>query len=142
MEKFGYVLTQDDEKIDFFYDVLFKDMISCVRNVTSQENLTHSKVKYFKILKNDELIKFLHKNDEANKYGYSYLHKISNSEPLTVTSFSNMFFKDMLECITAAKSCASFDIPESVNFSLKIGYFKILNSDEIIQELHKPPELL
>lgn len=141
MERYGY-LTQDaidKTSVKRIYGSLFVDIVQCIRkgrmeNIAENEILT-----YFKILKNSETIKWIHSEETLHKYGYVYLHNIDESKSCTIFNInSSILFLNPLDCITSAKSDVAIEPSHNVFKNLKIGYYKILDNDELMKELHTP----
>lgn len=141
MEQFGYLITDVCSASDYLYvhNELFQNITDCIKCVLLRNRVEDTqRVLYFKILKNSEIVKIIHENCELYKaYGYCHLKRSKPIEKFIVLTTNKQLFTNMLDCIHKAKiieDCG--DDPDSLNLQVKIGYFKLLNDNEIVHYLH------
>lgn len=84
------------------------------------------------IFKEKTLLKM---GSQTEKFGFVYLHKYRKDEPFTVHSSSCKLFESVIECIQEAMKI-DFSLHDNPEYVLKIAYFKVLNNDNIVRELH------
>lgn len=144
MEKYGYLISdlcQDSLEFLHIQNTLFDNITDCIKNALSRQIVDGPKrVIYFKILQNCEIVTHIHNDSPYENYGFCHLKRMNPSERFSVYSTDKTLCNNLLECISKAKIFEaedSSDLPDSPNFQLKIGYFRVLNDTEIVQLLHR-----
>lgn len=139
MERYGYLLLEESSE-DFFKHVhknLYTNLVSCVTSAGTQKIGKNERVIYFKILKNADIVKMLHAEDDTYGFGFCLLKRSSINEAFEITDSSDKLYTHVMHCITSAKTMY-FDSEDCFNINVKIGYFKVLNDDEVVKNLHIP----
>ena len=116
----------------------FKSLKDCVqRMITLGEFDKHI---YFKILKNRDIVTYIHNPDADANFGYIYV-TAKPGEQLNLLSHTNKLYNSMLECVTAKHVEKRYreELSEPP-MCLKIAYFKVLKDSEIVSELHRSSE--
>lgn len=143
MEKYCYLITDlCNEGGEFLYihNTLFDNITDCIKNALLRKLVDGPKrVIYFRILQNCEIVRYIHDDCSFENYGFCHLKRMNPSERFSVFATHKTLYDNLLECIEKAKifEADSCDLPDSPNFQLKIGYFKVLNDTEIVQLLHQ-----
>lgn len=145
MEKYGYLIADlyGENYTDFLYinNSLFENITDCIQNALLKNLVDGPKrVLYFKILQNSEIVSHIHEDCNFENYGFCHLRRTNSSERFTVLTTYKSLVNRLLDCVLKAKiyECESSELPDTPNFHLKIGYFKVLNDTEIVQLLHRP----
>lgn len=138
MERYGYVILSDSDSIDV-HRALFADLASCLRCGINYCQSEKKNIAYFKILSNSGIVKQLHSDKNNNEYGFIYLHQMCGRDSYSISNLYSMRLQEsLLNCILEAKDY-EIDIPDTPHYKFKIGYFKIMNDDELLVELHSKP---
>ena len=138
MERYGYLIVNASSE-DTFKDVhvnLYTNIIACVTSAATRNIAAKERVVYFKILKNADIVQFLHAEESDYGFGYCFLKRASVNEPFKITDSSEKFYTHVLHCVTSAKNYFSGN--ECFNENVKIGYFKVLSDDDVVKHLHMP----
>ncbi|GFT09431.1 uncharacterized protein NPIL_343471, partial [Nephila pilipes] len=69
------------------------------------------------------------------RFGFMYLKRTVSSNAYTIHCFSDSLYENMISCVQAANVYQLDEIDE-VGSKMKIAYFKILNNNDIVRELH------
>lgn len=106
---------------------LYKNMYECMRiaHCNSVENALGVKPRFFKVLNNKEIVSVIVENEGEVTREYGFLHL---NEELDVVRCSSRTHSCLLEILKQAS-----EIHTSTE---SIGYFKLLNDNEIVMELH------
>ena len=113
----------------------FKSMKECVQTAITLHDLGEHI--YFKILKNKDIVSFIHNPDANANFGFIYV-TARPGEQLNLLSHANKLYDNMLECVTAKHNEKRYreELSETP-MCLKIAYFKVLKDSEIVSELHR-----
>lgn len=141
MERFGYLVRLNARnELKFVSNVLFKDIVQCVRSAMQHEVKEDIETLcYFKILNNVQIVKLVSKISEECIYGYVYLLQYQSSDHSVVPyGWTMTLYSHLLDCILDAKKSIIFDLDNVCNpeNKIKIGYFHVLESCQFLQELH------
>lgn len=140
MERYGFFFTSDSvresEEFTYLHGCLYEQMHQCLRIARDWE--TSDEKNYFKLLNNSEIIKYVHEKQNKKKiFGYLFLsNDFLSNNMLFAHSYSLKLYHDILECIFDGKSSHEQTDISATQKSSKIGYFVILNDDELVAELH------
>ena len=140
MERFGFFFVSDSfqEVGDFTYlhGTLYEHAHECLQ--VARDWKTSDEKIYFKLLNNSEIIKFAHVKQSEKKFGYLFLSdEYLNNNMLFAHSYSPKLYADILECIFDGKAYhKQSDADYMLQKNTKIGYFCILNDEELVAELH------
>ncbi|GBN91677.1 hypothetical protein AVEN_268455-1 [Araneus ventricosus] len=138
MERYGYLIVESSGTYIYHtHSVLFTDIVSCVKSAIEQKIDGENTIWYFQILKNSDIIKYLHDAKKDQSYSFTYLHQPTPSDPYYICCGARKLYKDLLQCIIDVKS-SDRKIPDILGHLLKIGYLKILTVDELLLDLHIP----
>ena len=140
MERYGFFLSdpsKDCENFTYLHGTLFESIHECLRVARDWKSADHRY--YFKILNNDEIIKYIHNQPNEKKFGYIFLCNDYLNDVFFTYSHSVKLYSDLLNCINDGKCHYNrkddeVDYPQIKNN--KIGYFVILNNDDLVNELH------
>ena len=136
MERYGFLLSDSaPEKFEYVHGVLFKNLYKCMK--TAIEWKSAERRLYFKILNNSDIIGAIHAKEPGNKYGYVFLCNDCFSDQYLIHSWSSDFHEDLLDCVACEKDVGIDEI-DFRNSVKKIGYFVILNDDQLVTDLHAP----
>ncbi|GFU51745.1 uncharacterized protein NPIL_94541 [Nephila pilipes] len=72
------------------------------------------------------------------RYGFMYLNHNGPSNTYTITCFTDTPYENMISCVQAASTFQMHSMDE-VDHKLKVAYFKVLNNNDIVRELHNMP---
>ena len=144
MDRYGYLFLSNavDEvelRIERVQHSFFKNLSDCIRNALYYDSSNKKEKRhYFKILKNSDVVQHIHNISKDCTYGYLYLCLVDDQ--ITLFSTGNDLYHNMLDCVCANKSYMDCDLfkGEQQQYVIKVGYFVLLNDDEIIRELHLP----
>lgn len=73
------------------------------------------------------------------KFGFLHLHKCASADGFTLHSCCERLYESILQCIHDAKQ-VNFDVPDHPDYIFKIAYFKVLNNNELVKQIHSPAE--
>lgn len=125
MKRFGIILlTQTSDETHLRTNCLpkiFSKMVDCISVVTQLDKCV--KPLFFKILNNKEIVDEILSSTKNCDFGFLHLN-----EDMDVICVSSELNKDLVEVVKQAT-----DIRESSDTT---GYFKVLNEEEIVHELH------
>ncbi|GBO06509.1 hypothetical protein AVEN_85700-1 [Araneus ventricosus] len=68
------------------------------------------------------------------RYGFMYLKRTGSSNTYMVHCFTDSLYENMISCVQAG-NCHPMDTVDT-DSRLKIAYFKVLNNNDIVRELH------
>ncbi|GFS58228.1 uncharacterized protein TNCV_4916311 [Trichonephila clavipes] len=138
MERYGYLIADSSGACVYqIHNILYRDIINCVKNAIEQKKDDGNSILYFRILNNSDIVKYLHTGKKDINNSYVYLHQLSLSEPYYIYQGANKLYKDLLQCIIDVKSTET-KVSDSPSHRVKVGYLKILNADELLIDLHAP----
>lgn len=136
MERFGYRVHASNG-MQYIKPCLYEHFIDCVKNGIKEEDCENDNILYFKILKNKDVVKNIHRISEECVYGYCYLLKSKNESNFSVQNPSKLY-KNLMETICDAKaSLECSDVTGHTDIKVKIGYYKLLSPDEFLYEIHQ-----
>ncbi|GFQ85290.1 uncharacterized protein TNCT_579351 [Trichonephila clavata] len=137
MERFGYIVADSCSGEDYLYihNKLYDNILECVENARLHKtSVQPAKIMYFSILSNAEIVQFLHETQtEEKRFGFCQLTKYTSAEKYSVYSSHKLLFETIVETITMAKGVSWNDVPDCPNFEAKLGYFQLLNDDEVLK---------
>ncbi|GBL98335.1 hypothetical protein AVEN_91414-1 [Araneus ventricosus] len=140
MERFGYIVADPCSGCDYLqiHNILYDNILECIENARLHKNsVDPSKIMYFTILSNTDIVQFLHDTQtEEKRFGFCQLTKYNSAEKYNVYSSHKILFETIVDSILATKGVSWNDIPECPNFEAKFGYFRLLCDDEIVFYLH------
>ncbi|GBO42279.1 hypothetical protein AVEN_173277-1 [Araneus ventricosus] len=140
MERFGYIVADPCSGCDYLqiHNILYDNILECIENARLHKNSEDpSKIMYFTILSNTDIVQFLHDTQtEEKRFGFCQLTKYNSAEKYNVYSSHKILFETIVDSILATKGVSWNDIPECPNFEAKFGYFRLLCDDEIVFYLH------
>lgn len=128
MERFGYMI-ETSHGLKCSHEKLFINFVDCVKHALSHK----CKVSFFQIMSTPTVISEFHSTDK--QYGYIIQHLMPPFEYFTICAHSTRFFTSVLEAILESKDLSTDEI-DHPSFRSKIGYFKTLSPEEIIEALH------
>ncbi|GBN79839.1 hypothetical protein AVEN_123436-1 [Araneus ventricosus] len=67
-------------------------------------------------------------------YGFMYLKRTGASNTYMIHCFTDSLYENMISCVQAGNS-HTMDTADT-DSRLKIAYFKVLNNNDIVRELH------
>ncbi|GFR10958.1 uncharacterized protein TNCT_713481 [Trichonephila clavata] len=73
------------------------------------------------------------------RYGFMYLKRTGSTNGYMVQCFTDSLYENMMSCIQAANA-HPMDTVES-DCRMKVAYFKVLNYNDIVIELHNSPSM-
>jgi hypothetical protein len=145
MERYGYLFTRNPEHgafpnndvcVEKINQSFFKNLSDCIRNALYCDSAVGKESRrYFKILKNADVVKHIHDINGQLTFGYCYVY-IQN-EQAALFSACNKLYNNMLECVSEKKSEYENECLKDENYVIKIGYFVVLSDDDIVRELHR-----
>ncbi|GFR18697.1 uncharacterized protein TNCT_637781 [Trichonephila clavata] len=137
MERFGYIVADSCSGEDYLYihNKLYDNILECIENARLHKtSVQPAKIMYFSILSNAEIVQFLHETQtEEKRFGFCQLTKYTSAEKYSVYSSHKLLFETIVETITPAKGVSWNDVPDCPNFEAKLGYFQLLNDDEVLK---------
>ncbi|GBO16307.1 hypothetical protein AVEN_219607-1 [Araneus ventricosus] len=105
MERYGYLIIESrGTYIYHMHSVLYTDIVSCVKSAIEQKIDDENTILYFKILKNSDIIKYLHDAKKDQSYSFTNLHQPTPSDPYYICCGAHKLYKDLLQCIIDVKS--------------------------------------
>lgn len=139
MERYGFFFVSDSVQepgdVTYLHGTLYEHADQCLR-VARDWKTSDAKI-YFKLLNNSEIIKHAHMKQNKKKFGYLFLSNDFLNNMLFAYSYSSKLYDDILECISDGKSYPEqTDDDNMQRKNIQIGYFIILNNDELVAELH------
>lgn len=143
MERYGFFFSHSEHQLDkfsYFHSELYRNLSECIQ-VTRDWESTDRRV-YFKILSNTEIVSLINVKKSKKKLGFISLcsNCIAQNDYL-ILSYATKLYEDILECIVDGKSHLPQKEDETdncLNRPDKIGYFYVLNDDDMVSELHTP----
>lgn len=140
MERYGYlVLVNDDSGCKYINPTLFKSFTECMQKVIQDAHYNPECLCYFKILKNSEIFENIHSKVTERKFGYCFLSKSRDGDAYYIYNNASELENNLLASVLQAKQVV--DQPRDIvgnldSAKIKIGYYKILNTDDFVTELH------
>ena len=154
MERFGYLLTKEVELdnscfpekqicVNRIHPYFFKNLSDCIRHATGLDTVQEKEKRYYiKILKNSDVVRYIHNISGEYTCGYLYLFvkKEMDKDQISLFSHCNSLYNNMLDCVSSDKSfkedsdCKS---TKQYDHVIKIAYFVLLK-DDILYQLHCP----
>ncbi|GFQ72178.1 uncharacterized protein TNCT_15351 [Trichonephila clavata] len=124
MEKFGYIVADSCSGEDYLYihNKLYDNILECIENAR------------------------LHKTSVQRSFNSYMKHRRRRSDLVFVNSRSilllkntastlhiNFYLKQLWKLIHRRKEFLGMDVPDCPNFEAKLGYFQLLNDDEVLK---------
>ena len=141
MERFGFFFAsssiQEPGDFTYLHGTLYEHLYECIQ--VARDWKTSNERIYFKLLNNSEIIKQAHTKQNIKKFGYLFLTNDFLNNMLFAHSYSPKLYDDILDCIMDGKAChkqTDIESDYTMQKNIKIGYFSILNNDELVSELH------
>lgn len=142
MDRYGFVYVHGEDGIlkTYTFDCkLYRKMMDCITAATSfnfdyPDSFGSLDPKYYKVITNEEILEEVHKLVASNRSHYGFGFMVENTECGNFVPYilCEKLYDNMKHCLTDAIE-NSFDLAETV--SSQVFFFKIMNSDHIIQEL-------
>ncbi|GBL62004.1 hypothetical protein AVEN_70851-1 [Araneus ventricosus] len=105
MERYGYLIADSDGGVvHHTHPVLCTDLAICVKQGIKQNAEKDKEIVYFKILRNSDVVKYLHDGVKDREYSSAYLQQASPLEPYCVYYGACNIYNDLFRCIMDAKS--------------------------------------
>ncbi|GBM05507.1 hypothetical protein AVEN_94789-1 [Araneus ventricosus] len=105
MERYGYLIADSDGGVvHHTHPVLYTDLAICVKQGINQKVEKDKEIVYFKILRNSDVVKYLHDGVKDREYSFANLQQASPLEPYCVNYGASKINNDLFLCILDAKS--------------------------------------
>ncbi|GBL94816.1 hypothetical protein AVEN_18077-1 [Araneus ventricosus] len=107
MERFGYIVADPCSGCDYLqiHNILYDNILECIENARLHKNsVDPSKIMYFTILSNTDIVQFLHDTQtEEKRFGFCQLTKYNSAEKYNVYSSHKILFETIVDSILATK---------------------------------------
>ncbi|GBM39541.1 hypothetical protein AVEN_52900-1 [Araneus ventricosus] len=114
MERFGYIFGDPCSGCDYLqvHNILYDNILECIENARLHKNsVDPSKIMYFTILSNTDIVEFLHDTQtEEKRFGFFQLTKYNSAEKYNIYSSHKILFETIVDSILATKGVSWNDI--------------------------------
>ncbi|GBO06451.1 hypothetical protein AVEN_145888-1 [Araneus ventricosus] len=118
MERFGYIVADPCSGCDYLqiHNILYDNILECIENARLHKNsVDPSKIMYFTILSNTDIVQFLHDTQtEEKRFGFCQLTKYNSAEKYNVYSSHKILFETIVDSILATKEQKTIILPTTI----------------------------